>query len=156
MKKKYGVLLVVIWLVSIGLAGGWAKTMLQVPADPGNIRVTSFAVVRPALRPGERTSVHVSIGDNAHGAVTYAWKADAGTLSASDTNPVIWTAPASEGHYQVGVEVINAAGSKCRGSAGVLVSRHPAAQLVTSVDPMGGKQCSTDVAGSSSQTSSCD
>jgi hypothetical protein len=77
--------------------------------------------------------VRVSICDNAHGAVTYAWKADAGTLSASDANPVIWTAPASEGHYQVSVEVTNAAGSKSRGSAGVLVSRRPAAQLVVSV-----------------------
>jgi hypothetical protein len=156
MKKAYGVLLAVIVLVAIGLAGSWAKTMDPVPASPGNIRLTSFAVVRPALRPGERTSIGVSIGDDAHGAVTYVWKVDAGTLSAADTNPVIWTAPHSEGHYQVRVEVTNAAGSKSGGSAGILVSRRPAAQLVMSVDPMGGKQRSTDVAGASAQTSSGD
>jgi hypothetical protein len=154
MKKGYGVLMVVILFVSIGLAGGWAKTVLQVPTAPQDLRITSFAIVRPALRPGERTSVRVSISDNSHGAVTYAWQVDAGTLSASDTNPVIWTAPESEGHYQVNVEVTNASGFRAGGTARVLVSRNPAAELVMSVDPMAGKQRNTDVAGGPSQTSS--
>jgi hypothetical protein len=105
----------------------------------------------------DRTQFLTRLGDKVtvgHCTVTYAWKADAGTLSAFDTNPVIWKAPEAEGRYQVSVEVTNAAGARAGGSAQVLVSRHPAAQLVASVYPMGRKLCSTDVAGVSSQASS--
>jgi hypothetical protein len=81
----------------------------------------------------------VSVCDQAQNPLTYAWRADAGTLSAVDTNPVIWTAPRSEGHYRVGVEVTNAAGRTSKGSAGILVTKYPAAQPVMSADSMDGK-----------------
>ncbi len=139
MEKKYGALLVVILLVVLGIAGALAKTAFQAPAGPVNKTITGFTVAHPALRPGERTSVRVSVGDNARGGVTYAWKAEAGALSAVDTNPVLWTAPESEGRYQVSVEVTDAAGSRSGGSAEILVSNYPANPLIMSVSPAGCK-----------------
>jgi hypothetical protein len=62
MKKKYGALPVVISLISLGLAGGWAKTMLQVPAYPENIRVTSFAVLFVDPTGGKQCSTDVAGG----------------------------------------------------------------------------------------------
>jgi uncharacterized protein (DUF58 family) len=142
MKKAYllSLSLAAVLLVAIGMARGLAKTAFRITADPGNATITSFTVAHPALRPGERTSVRVSIRDNAHGASTYAWKAGAGALSAADTNTVIWTAPESGGRCQVGVEVTDAAGGKSRGSVGILVSKYPADPLIMSVDPMGRKK----------------
>jgi hypothetical protein len=83
--------------------------------------------------------VQVSVCGNAHGDLTYAWTADAGVLSASDTNPVVWTAPESEGRYRVCVEATDAAGWKSKGSAGILVSKYPANPLIMSIDPEGCK-----------------
>jgi hypothetical protein len=149
MKKSYVILPAVMVLVAIGIAGGLAKTALKVPA-PGSMTVTSFTATRPALRPGEQTSIRISVSDDAHGPLTYAWHADAGTLSAIDANPVIWTAPETEGRYQVSVEVTNAAGITSRGSAGILVSKYPADPLIMNIDPVSGNQRSNDIAGRSS------
>ena len=154
MKKSYVILPAVIVLVAIGIAGGLAKTVLQAPPAPGSITITSFTATRPALRPGERTSMRISISDDAHGPLTYLWHADAGTLSSVDANPVIWTAPESEGHYLVSVEVTNAAGLTSRGSAGILVSKYPANPLIMNIDPTSGSQRSNDIAGRASDTSS--
>ena len=138
MKKENLIVLAALFLflVVLGMGGGFAKNVVHLPVSSGNVAVTSFTVAQPALRTGERTSVRVSVRGDAHGALTYAWKAEAGELSAADANPVIWTAPESEGHYRVSVEVTDAAGGKSRGSAGLLVSKYPANPLITSVDPM--------------------
>lgn len=138
MKKVYVMSLALVFLVVLGITVGFAKIIFQIPG-PVNVMVTSFTVAHPALRPGERTSVRVSADDDAGGPLTFAWKADGGTFSAADTNPVIWTAPESEGHYRVSVEVTNAAGARAGGSAGLTVSNYPANPLIMSIDPMGCK-----------------
>ncbi len=154
MKKSYVILPAVIVLVAIGIAVGPAKTVLQAPAAPGSITITSFLATRPALRPGERTSLHISVSDDTHGPLTYLWHADAGTFSAIDANPVTWTAPEAEGRYQVSIEVTNAAGLTSRGSAGILVSKYPANPLIMNIDPMSGNQRNNDIAGRPANTSS--
>ena len=154
MKKSYVILPAVIVLVAIGIAGGLAKTVLQDPAPPSSITITSFTATRPALRPGEQTSMRISVSDDAHGPLTYLWHADAGTFSAIDANPVTWTAPEAEGHYLVSVEVTNAAGITSRGSAGILASKYPADPLIMNIDPMRGNQRSNDIAGRPANTSS--
>jgi hypothetical protein len=136
MKKVNVESLIMLLLVALVIAVYHAKTMPQIPG-PVKATVTSFTVAHPALRPGERTSVRVSTDGEADGPLAFAWKAEAGTFSAEDTNPAVWTAPQSEGHYQVSVEVTDAAGAKAGGSAGVLVSKYPANPLIMSADPMG-------------------
>jgi hypothetical protein len=98
--------------------------------------------------------MRISVSDDTHGPLTYTWHADAGTLSSVDANPVIWTAPESEGRYLVSVEVTNAAGLTSRGSAGILVSKYPANPLIMNIDPMSGNQRSNDIAGRPANTSS--
>jgi uncharacterized protein (DUF58 family) len=137
-KKIYVISFAAILLISLGITVGFAKIIFQI-SGPAKATITSFTIAHPALRPGEQTSVRVSVEDDAGGPLTFAWKAEAGTFIASDTNPVIWTAPESEGHYQVSVEVTSAARSKARGSASILVSKYPANPLVMSVDPVGYK-----------------
>lgn len=133
MKKEHIVFLLIIF--AVGIAGGIARAARQAPADPVAAIASSLIVANPSLRPGGQTSVRVTAFDDTHGAVRYEWKAEAGTASAVDTNPVIWTAPATEGRYEVSVEATDAAGNKTRGSAAILVSNYPANPLVMSVDP---------------------
>jgi hypothetical protein len=154
MRKEYFIVMAVVLLAAIGVAGGMASTVYQAPAGHAGTTIKSFVVTRPAIRPGERTTVRVLAGNDTDNAVTFAWQADAGTLSATRANPVTWTAPQTEGTYLVGVEVTDAKGQKSRGSTGILVSRNPADPLIMCVNPMGCRQRSTGPTAWSSNTSS--
>ena len=151
MRKEYFIVMTAVLLAAIGVAGGMATTVYQPQAGT---TIKSFVVSRPAIRPGERTTVRVQTLDDAGGALTYAWQADAGTLSAAGANPVTWTAPEIEGSCLVSVEVTDAKGQKSRGATSILVLKNPADPLIMCVNPAGCRQRGTTQAAWSSYTSS--
>jgi len=109
------------------------------PAGPSGVVIYSLTANPPVVRPGESTELNVSAGNGAGSALTYAWEANEGSLSASDTNPVTWTAPASLGSYLVSVQVSNGKGSTVTGYASIHVSVSPSGAIVTSVNPVEAK-----------------
>jgi hypothetical protein len=151
MRKEYFIVMTAVLLAAIGVAGGMATTVYQPQA--GTAR-KSFVVSRPAIRPGERTTVRVQALNDAGGALTYAWQADAGTLSATGANPMTWTAPEIEGYYLVGVEVTDAKGQRSRSTTSILVSKNPADPLIMCVNPSGCRQQGNTQAAWSSNISS--
>jgi len=108
-------------------------------AGPSGVVIYSLTATPPVVRPGESTELSVSAGDGAGSALTYAWQSSAGSLSASDTNPVTWTAPGTVGSFLVSVQVSNGKGSTVTGYASILVSVSPTGAIVTSVNPMEAK-----------------
>jgi len=108
-------------------------------AGPSGVVIYSLTAIPPVVRPGESTELSVSAGDGAGSALTYAWQSSAGSLSASDTNPVTWTAPGTVGSFLVSVQVSNGKGSTVTGYASILVSVSPTGAIVTSVNPMEAK-----------------
>jgi len=109
------------------------------PAGPSGVVIYSITATPPVVRPEESTVLKVSAGDGAGSALTYAWEANEGSLSAVDTNPVTWTAPGTTGSYMVSVEVSNGKGSTVTAYASILVSVSPAGPIVTSVNPVEAK-----------------
>jgi len=102
--------------------------------DDGSIglKIETLVAEPAVVRPGESAVLTVSATGRD---LTYAWEAETGTLSATDTNPVTWTAPANVGSVSIRVEVGNRKGSKANGFATLLVSVSPAGPIITSVNP---------------------
>jgi predicted lipoprotein with Yx(FWY)xxD motif len=96
------------------------------------VEIETLVAEPSVVRPGESAVLMVS----AEGSdLTYTWEAEAGTLNATNANPVIWTAPSSVGSVLIHVEVKNGTGSKATGFATVLVSVSPTGPIITSVNP---------------------
>lgn len=96
------------------------------------LEIQSLKAEPSVVRPGEKVVLTASVSGTD---LAYTWRADAGSLSAADTNPVTWTAPDSVGGVSIHLEVADKEGAKALGFASVLVSVSPAGPVITSVNP---------------------
>lgn len=117
------VLFAIALLAGCGGGGGGGSSAVEIH------QLTAAPAV---VRPGENAVLTVSATG---GDLSYTWQAAAGTLSATNTNPVTWTAPAAVGSVLIQVEVANKDGAKATGFASLLVSVSPSGPVITSVNP---------------------
>lgn len=96
------------------------------------LEIETLVAEPSVVRPGE--SAVLTVSATGHD-LTYTWEAEAGTLSARNTNPVTWTAPSNVGSVLIRVEVGNLKGFKANGVATLLVSVSPSGPIITSVNP---------------------
>jgi predicted lipoprotein with Yx(FWY)xxD motif len=96
------------------------------------VKIDTLVAEPSVVRPGESAVLMVSATGSD---LTYTWEAEAGTLNATNTNPVTWTAPSTVGSVLIHVEVEDRIGSKATGFASVLVSVSPTGPIITSVNP---------------------
>jgi hypothetical protein len=107
------------------------------PAPPEDVIVLKISAltVSPAIvLPGQSAilSVSATAADSAN--ISYAWYASEGTLGATSTNTVTWTAPTTEGSHRVVVDVADGT-TAVRGYVNVLVAVSAPSTVVTSVIP---------------------
>lgn len=129
------------------------------PEGPSGVEIHSLIADPSIVKPGEKVVLTVSAADGAGSDLTFQWHAAIGSLSATNTNPVIWVAPTNAGSVLINVEVANGTGSKATGFVSVLVSVNPAGPIVTSVTPTEAKigneiRVTGSAFGSSQETSS--
>lgn len=125
MKRIFTVWVVVFGIFLLSACGGGGSGSSQV-------EIQQLTAAPSVVRPGESAVLTVSATG---GELRYSWQAAAGTLSATDTNPVTWTSPSTVGNVLVQVEVSNKDGSKATGFASVLVSVSPSGPIITAVNP---------------------
>ncbi|TAK10182.1 MAG: hypothetical protein EPO39_00715 [Candidatus Manganitrophaceae bacterium] len=96
------------------------------------VKIQQLTAAPSVVRPGESAVLTVSASGKD---LSYSWQAASGTLSATDANPVTWTAPSAVGSVPIRVEVAGKNGAKATGIASVLVSVSPTGPIITSVNP---------------------
>jgi 5'-nucleotidase len=85
--------------------------------------IDSLVVSSTDVVPGAVVQLHATAHDpNPADTITYSWTAAAGTLSANDTPNVGWTAPASEGSYQLVIKVTDNHGASASTSVTMRVA----------------------------------
>lgn len=106
------------------------------PASPAPTLTISQIVAQPhTVLPGQGSVISVTASDGTSTALSYGWYASQGTVNASNTNPVTWTAPTAEGDYRVSVDVSNGS-STARAYTTLRVATSPSIQpFVTTVLP---------------------
>ncbi|MBI3802617.1 MAG: IPT/TIG domain-containing protein [Nitrospirae bacterium] len=112
-------------LLSCGGGGGGST-------GSGGVEIQQLKAEPSVVRPGESAALTVAATG---GELTFAWQADAGALSAADSNPITWTAPSTVGNVLIHVAVTNKDGARATGVASVLVTVSPTGPVITSVNP---------------------
>ncbi len=84
-------------------------------------QITSVTANPVAVYGGETSTLTVSATDPDDDALEYAWSASQGSLSATNTASVTYTAPTTEGTYTISVTVTDEADNTATGSVQVVV-----------------------------------
>ncbi|MFW6056342.1 MAG: Ig-like domain-containing protein [Chloroflexota bacterium] len=139
-KKAGGIVAVVLTVVAVGILavnGGWFTQLLQgymgedgdgdgLGAAPEVIAITAST---DRILPGDTVSVSCEAVDPDDEALTYVWSETAGEI-VGNSSTVEWTAPDSEGLYQVMVTVSDEAGNTDDGSLALRVRDNTAPEIL--------------------------
>ncbi len=139
-KKAGGIVAAVLTVVVVGVLavnGGWFTQLLQGNVDEdGNggglgtaPQVVALTASTDRILPGDAVSISCEAVDPDNDALTYDWSGSAGEIVGTDST-IEWTAPDSEGLYQVLVTVADEAGNTDDGSLALRVRDNMAPEIL--------------------------
>ena len=138
-KKAGGIVAAVLAVVVVGVLafnGGWFARLLEVSGDEngdGGLGAAPAVVAVTAstdrILPGDVVSISCEAVDPDDETLMYDWSGSAGEL-VGDGSTVEWTAPDSEGLYQVLVTVADEAGNTAEGSLALRVRDNTAPEIL--------------------------
>ncbi len=137
-KKAGGIVAAVLVVIVVGVLavnGGWFAQLVEGDADedadgPGAApEIVALAASTDRILPGDVVTVSCEAVDPDDEALMYDWSGSAGEL-VGDGSTVEWTAPDSEGLYQILVTVVDEAGNAADGSLAVRVRDNTAPEIL--------------------------
>lgn len=97
--------------------------------------IDRVVALRNQISPNDTTTVKAEARDPQGEALSYEWSAQAGTLSSTTGQRILWTAPANAGNYGVRLKVRNSRGKQAEAAVtiAVLASEAPTVKILQPV-----------------------